>query len=169
MSEPGAPSPEPTVDLATIDDVPDLARLRWELYAEREGARESLDAYRDRFVAFALHAIAHEGWQIWVARGPSGPVGAMWLRTVSRVPVPGKTAGPIGYLTNVYVQPSYRNRGLGTRMLDHVLDHCRRQGLSCVITWPSARSRPFYRRVGFDRPEDPFVIELTADPGLRGT
>jgi GNAT superfamily N-acetyltransferase len=157
---------EPTIDLATIDDVPDLARLRWELYAEREGSRESLDAYQDRFVAFALQALSRDAWHAWVARGPSGPVAAMWLQTVQRVPVPGKTAGPIAYLTNVYVQPSHRDRGLGTRMLQHVLDHCRRHGYSCVITWPSARSRPFYRRAGFDRLDDPFVLELAPDPGL---
>ena len=165
MSDHGAPN-QPTIDLATIDDVADLARLRWELYAEQEGARESLEAYRDRFVAFALQALSHHAWRAWVARGPSNPVAAMWLQTVSRVPVPGKTAGPIGYLTNAYVEPSYRNRGLGSRMLAHVLDHCRRQGYSSVITWPSARSRPFYRRAGFDRPDDPFVLDLAPDPSL---
>jgi GNAT superfamily N-acetyltransferase len=162
MSDPGRPV-EPTIDLASMDDVSDLARLRWELYVEQEGAREELGAYTDRFVGFALQALGSDRWRAWVARGTSGPVAAMWLQTVHRVPVPGKQAGPIGYLTNVYVRPEHRDRGLGTRMLERVLAWCREQGYSCVITWPAARSRPFYRRGGFDRPDEPFVVVLVRD------
>lgn len=162
MSDSPRPT-QPTIDLASMDDVPDLARLRWELYVEQEGPREELDAYTDRFVGFALQALSTDRWRAWVARGTAGPVAAMWLQTVPRVPVPGKHAGPIGYLTNVYVRPEHRDRGLGTRMLERVLAWCREQGYSCVITWPAARSRPFYRRSGFDRPDDPFVIDLVRD------
>jgi GNAT superfamily N-acetyltransferase len=162
MSDPARPT-EPTIDLASMDDVPDLARLRWELYVEQEGAREELDAYTDRFVGFALKALGSDRWQVWVARTTSGPVAAMWLQTVPRLPVPGKQVGPIGYLTNVYVRPEHRDRGLGTRMLERVLAWCREHGYSTVITWPAARSRPFYRRSGFDRPDDPFVVDLVRD------
>lgn len=157
---------EPTIDLASIQDVPELARLRWQLYEEQEGAREPIDAYRDRFVGFALQALGTERWRAWVARSSVGPVAAMWLQTVVRVPVPGKRAGPIGYLTNVYVSPEHRDRGLGTRMLEQVLGWCRQQGYSCVITWPAARSRPFYRRSGFDRLDEPFIVELARDESI---
>jgi GNAT superfamily N-acetyltransferase len=162
MSDVSHPT-EPTIDLATVDDVPDLARLRWQLYVEQEGEREPIETYTDRFVGFALQALATDRWSAWVARGPSGPVAAMWLQTVIRVPVPGKRAGPIGYLTNVYVAPEHRDRGLGTRMLERVLAWCRGQGYSCVLTWPAPRSRPFYRRSGFDRLDEPFMIELVRD------
>jgi GNAT superfamily N-acetyltransferase len=162
MSDPPRPV-EPTIDLASMDDVPDLARLRWELYAEQEGSREELEAYTDRFVGFALQALGSDRWRAWVARSPTGPVAAMWLQTVPRIPVPGKHAGPIGYLTNVYVRPEHRDRGLGTRMMERVLAWCREQGYSCVITWPAARSRPFYRRGGFDRLDEPFIVELVRD------
>lgn len=159
-------SPAPSIDLASLQDVAELARLRWELYAEQEGSREPLDGYRDRFVAFALQALSTERWHAWVARDAQGLVAAMWLHTVVRVPIPGKEPGPIGYLTNVYVSPAYRNGGLGSRMLRHVLDWCRGHRYSCVITWPTPRSRPFYRRAGFDSLDEPFAIELEPDRGL---
>lgn len=159
--EPGAPIP--SIDEARLDDVPDLARLRWELYAEQEGEREPLEAYRDRFAAFALQALATDRWHAWVARQGGRAVAAMWLHTVVRVPVPGKVAGAIGYLTNVYVSPEHRNGGLGSRMLERVLEWSRARRLSCVITWPTPRSRPFYRRGGFDRLDEPFIVELLPD------
>lgn len=159
----GEPGAEPWIELARIDDVADLARLRWQLYAEQEGSREPLETYQDRFVAFALRALASDRWHAWVARDAGGPIGAMWLHTVERVPVPGKVAGPIGYLTNVYVTPEHRDGGLGSRMLERSLEWCRAQRFSCVITWPTARSRPFYARAGFGRPAEPLVIELGPD------
>ena len=153
---------DPTIDLATTDDVDALAHLRWELYVEQEGELEAFEGYRDRFVAFARDALATDRWHAWVARDASGPVGAMWLHTVER----GKIAGPIGYLTNVYLAPEHRNGGLGSRMLAHVVEWARAERFSCVITWPTPRSRPFYRRGGFDRLDEPFMIELRPDEPL---
>ena len=157
---------EPTIDLASLDDVPDLARLRWKLYVEQEGELEPFESYRDRFGEFARAALTTDRWRAWVARDASGPVGAMWLHTVERIPYPGKVPGPIGYLTNVYLGPEHRNGGLGSRMLEQVLGWARAERFSCVITWPTPRSRPFYRRGGLDRLEEPFMIELAPDDPL---
>jgi GNAT superfamily N-acetyltransferase len=160
---------EPTIAVATVEDVLQLAHLRWELYAEQEGTHaEPLDAYRERFADFAGRALASEDWRAWVAREAGRLVGAMWLHTVHRVPVPGKRAGPIGYLTNVYVSPEHRDRGLGARMLELVIGWCRDEGHSLVIVWPTERSRPLYARAGFVRPDEPLVSELVPDEPLGG-
>jgi GNAT superfamily N-acetyltransferase len=168
-------SPAPSIELASLDDVDALARLRWQLYVEQEGELERFEAYRVRFAPFAREALATDRWHAWVARDASGPVGAIWLHTIERIPVQGKIAGPIGYLTNVYLEPTFRNGGLGSRMLEEVLQWCRAERFSCVITWPTPRSRPFYRRGGFDRLDEPFLLELRpddplgADPGSLGS
>jgi len=160
--------PQPPIGPATIDDVPELARLRWELYAEQDGEpAEPFEAYVERFARFASSALASGDRRAWVARTDRGLVGAMWLHTVHRVPVPGKRAGPIGYLTNVYVAPEHRNGGLGGRMLDRVKAWCAEEGFSLVIVWPTERSRSFYRRGGFDRPDEPLVLEVSSDDPLE--
>ena len=155
---------EPSIGFATIDDIPELARLRWELYAEQEGdLAETPDAYRERFTGFARSALASDEWRSWVARDGDRLVAAMWLLTVPRVPVPGTRAGAIGYLTNVYVAPEHRNAGLGAQLLDRVRAWGEEQGFSLVIVWPTERSRSFYRRGGFDRPEEPLVLDIAPD------
>jgi GNAT superfamily N-acetyltransferase len=160
--------PQPQIGPATIDDVPELARLRWELYAEQNGDHaEPFEAYVERFARFAGSALASEDWRAWVARTDDGLVGAMWLHTVHRVPVPGMRDGPIGYLTNVYVVPEHRNAGLGAQMLDRVDAWCRQRRFSLVIVWPTERSRPFYRRGGFDRPDEPLVMDVEPDSPLE--
>jgi GNAT superfamily N-acetyltransferase len=158
---------QPTIGLATTDDVAELAGLRWELYAEQNGDHaEPFEAYVERFARFASAALASKDWRAWVARTDDGLVGAMWLHTVHRVPVPGKRAGPIGYLTNVFIAPEHRNAGLGAQMLDRVKAWCDDEGFSLVIVWPTERSRSFYRRGGFDRPGEPLVLEVEPDEPL---
>jgi GNAT superfamily N-acetyltransferase len=160
--------PQPQIGPATIDDVPELARLRWELYAEQNGDHaEPFEAYVERFARFAGSALASKDWRAWVARTDDGLVGAMWLHTVPRVPVPGKRAGAIGYLTNVYVSPELRNAGLGAEMLDRMKAWCAEEGFSLVTVWPTERSRSFYRRGGFDRPDEPLVMDITPDSPLE--
>lgn len=154
----------PPIERATFEDIPELARLRWELYAEHDGLTSELfEAYRDRFVDFAETALASDDWRAWVARAEGRLVGAMWLQTVHRVPIPGKRAGPIGYLTNVYVAPNHRDRGLGAELLERVTIWCRDEGYSLVIVWPTERSVPFYRRGGFGRPGEPLVLDGVPD------
>ena len=161
--------PQPSVGFATTDDVPELARLRWQLYVEQDGEpAESPEEYRERFARFAGSALASDAWRSWVARDGDRLAAAMWLHTVPRIPVPGKRAGPIGYMTNVYVEPSHRNAGLGAEMLDQITAWCRSEGFSTVIVWPTERSRSFYRRGGFGRPEEPLVLDAEPDVPLEG-
>ena len=158
---------EATIDLATQDDVPALAELRGQLYAEYQGLpTESPEAYRERFARFASDALASDAWRCWVGRAQGRLAGAMWLQTVSRVPIPGKRVGPIGYLTNVYVAPEHRNGGLGAALLDRVTSWCRDEGYSLVIVWPTERSRPFYGRGGFESLDEPLVVDLGPDTPL---
>jgi GNAT superfamily N-acetyltransferase len=152
---------------ADLSDIPELARLRWELYAEqREAVAETAGEYPNRFARFAADALASDEWHAWVVEDDGRLVAAMWLRTIERIPVPGTRAGPIGYLTNVYVAPERRNAGLGGRLLRYVIDRCREEGYSTLITWPAERSRPFYRRGGFDMLDEPFAIDLVPDDPL---
>ena len=158
----------PSIGFATIDDVAALARLRFALYVEQDGeGAEQPGGYGQRFERFAERALASDDWRAWAARIDDELVGAMWLHTVHRIPVPGKRAGPIGYLTNVYVAPDHRNSGLGSRMLDRVTAWCREEGFSAVIVWPTERSRPFYGRAGFARLDEPLMIELHPDRPLE--
>jgi hypothetical protein len=56
---------------------------------------------------------------------------------------------------------------VGAQMLDRLTAWCRQEGFSAVIVWPTERSRPFYGRAGFTRPDEPLVIELEPDPPLQ--
>lgn len=151
--------------IAGLQDIPELARLRWQLYDEDHPvAGESFEDYAKRFAPFAEDALRSESWHVLIAQDDRLVVGAMWVYRVPRVPQPGRgPAAPLAYLTNVFVDPAHRDAGLGSRMLDAIADRCRDEGFSLVFAWPSERSFTFYERAGFTRPPDPLVLDLGGD------
>jgi GNAT superfamily N-acetyltransferase len=153
---------DPAIRAATPDDVDALARLRWQLYLEQEpGIAEPFEAYRPRFLTFAAWALERDDWRGWVADDGDGLVGNAWLQTVPRVPAPGRRdPSHMGYLTNMYVAPELRGSGLGGRLLDAVLDHCRAEAFELVLTFPADAAYGFYEHAGFARRTYPLVHEL---------
>jgi GNAT superfamily N-acetyltransferase len=65
---------------------------------------------------------------------------------------PGPGSGGAAHVEQVSVDPAFAGRGWGRRLLDHVADHARRQGLAAVtlttfrdVPW----NAPYYERCGF--------------------
>ena len=146
---------------ATPADIGELARLRWHLYTERRSHDEPFESYVERFTAFATEALARAEWHAWVAEVDGRVVGAMWLQSVPRVPAPGRgEARPIGYLTNAFVEPAHRSRGVSSQLLRTVADHCEATDHVMMVAWPADDAYGFYERNGFTRPPDPMVHRL---------
>jgi len=147
-------------------DIPELMRLRWQLYSETEPVvGESYAAYEARFAPFARQVLRSPDWHVVVATHDTQVIAAMWVYRVPRVPQPGRgPAAPLAYVTNVYVEPAHRDGGLGSRMLAGIRDRCREEGFSLMMAWPTERSFPFYERLGFTRGADPLVHDLRRGP-----
>ena len=75
------------------------------------------------------------------------------MLVVTRMPRPatggGSHTSQWGYISNVYVQPAHRDRGVGGRLLDAATTYADEHALARVVLSPSERSIPFYRRRGF--------------------
>jgi GNAT superfamily N-acetyltransferase len=157
-----------TIETAGPDDVHELAGLRYALYDEYGDADVPFDVYEREFRPFAVETVRHPGWRVWVAREDGRLVGTMWLQLVTRVPQPVARHGrrPIGYLTNAYVAPGYRNAGLGSRMLEAVRTWAQAEGVGPIVCWPAPGedATRFYTRAGFRREDSPMVLDVPGPP-----
>jgi ribosomal protein S18 acetylase RimI-like enzyme len=157
----------PRLRLATPNDADELARLRWRFRVEH-GTPVSLsfEEFLDEFRGFATEVLADDpAWRAWVAEDGERLVGCLWLQLVEKVPHPNRRRWerPIGYVTNVYVEPDLRDDGLGSQLMDAALAFAREREVAEVVVWPSERSISFYRRAGFGPEEAPLVIDLAGD------
>ena len=149
--------------LAGESDLFALAANRWSFRVEEDGEPAGIDpeAFRQHCEAFLRSALASGRWAFWVAEAGGRLVGNAFVQVVPKVPRPGRFDDAIGYLTNVYVEPELRARGVGTGLVEHALEWARARDLELLFVWPSERSRPLYGRAGFHPGE---VQELVLRP-----
>ena len=128
------------------EDVPGLATLRATWAAEQEPAlgddsafdaifREWMDASPRKFF------VADDGGEL---------VGMLNLMIFERMPKPGTASSRWVYLGNAYVLPEFRNAGIGGRLVDASIQFSRSIKAVRMVLSPSAESRNFYARLGFD-------------------
>jgi GNAT superfamily N-acetyltransferase len=151
---------------ATIDDADELARLRWEFRLEAgTPSSTTFDRFAEEMRSFVRDTIADDSWCAFVAERDGRLIGCVWVQFVERVPHPNLRRGerPVAYVTNMYVEPDLRDRGVGRELLDAAVDLARRRGASGAVLWPSERSVPFYRRAGFGTDDAPLFMPLAGD------
>ena len=152
---------------ATRDDADELARLRWTFRVEHgTPVDRTFEEFLVEFRGFAKEVLADgSSWRAWVAEHGDRLVGCLWFQLVEKVPHPSRRRWerPIGYVTNVYVDPDLRNEGVGARLMDEALAFAREREVAEVVVWPSARSVSFYRRAGFGSEEAPLLLDLAGD------
>lgn len=149
---------------ATAADLDELARLRWDFSPDQVAAgRQSFEAFRAGFEIFWASALAGGNWTVWVAEREERLVANIWVQVIDKVPRPGRFGGHnrYGYVTNVYTEPARRGQGIGSQLLQSVIEWARAQDLEFLVVWPGEESVAFYERAGF-RPS-PDALELQLD------
>jgi len=97
-------------------------------------------------------------WRCWVIDDGGQLLGHVCVQVFEKMPNPVNEPEAHAYVTNFYVVPEMRGRGLGRKLLNKALSWCRAQGVDAVILWATAESRPLYRRCGLVEPKDIFEL-----------
>src|SRR6266496_2147189 len=112
---------------ATTADVPVLAALRFEFRSRNKAPVETASQFLPRCVEWMRPRIADESeWRVWVLEQDGAIVGNVWLELIEKLPNPNVEREMHAYVTNFYIRPEYRNTGAGSRLLEAVLDECKR-------------------------------------------
>jgi GNAT superfamily N-acetyltransferase len=99
-------------------------------------------------------ALEAERRTTWVASVSELPVGMASMFEYRRMPRPGRPDSRWGYVSNMFVRPEFRNRGIGSTLLTCVVTAAERRGYARLVLSPSARALPFYQRAGFIVPDN---------------
>ena len=135
---------------ASLEDLPELARLRWNWRANDEqqadaDLRRSYLGECERFLSDGLSS----GWHYFVAADEDAIVASIFVLTIRKVPKPSAFADAYGYLTNVFVAQDRQRQGIGSGLLAYVGEWAKSQNLEMLVTWPSEEGERLYRGAGF--------------------
>ena len=154
---------QPTLQIRQANDADstELARLRWQSTIEDgRDIGEPFDTFVASFRTFVEAALGSGSWAIWHVAHGRAVRGAVYVHEIIKVPRPNGSSRSFGYITAVYITPSVRNRGIGSRLLAAAVEWARTRGLESLILWPSERSVPFYERLGFAASADAMELAL---------
>jgi GNAT superfamily N-acetyltransferase len=134
--------------------------LRWIWRAVERGEQGNPDRFRDDFADWmAERQRTHLPFLVEVE---GHAVGMAWLAVIERVPGPEKWTRLSGFLQSVYVTPERRDDGLGSLLVEALIDGATGEGLEYLSVHPSPRSFPFYRRLGFTGEGSLLFLPLTS-------
>lgn len=148
-----------------FDEFSTLASLRWALCSNDEKTEQPKDKthFKEQFLGRMKELDSMGNLINFVAETNSELIGVISLFLVNKIPSPYEMNGLWGYVTNVYVKPEHRNKGVGKKLLNFVKEQAVSNKCELLVVWPSDRSYPFYKRAGFKsekREEDPLVLVL---------
>ncbi|MBD2844816.1 GNAT family N-acetyltransferase [Paenibacillus sp. IB182496] len=136
---------------AEESDIEALILMRWEFTVEdKPETRDEFELFATECRAFLKEAIHGGRWLIWVADQDGLLAAHVYVQLVDKVPRPGRTTYPYGYLTNVYTDPDFRSRGIGGYLVEAVKQWAKENHIEFLVVWPSKRARDFYARHGFE-------------------
>ena len=134
------------VEIQITDDAGQVAILRalW-MEAEEPGFEARVAAWLEA---------EGERRTTWLATHDGEPVGMASLFEYRRMPKPGRADSRWGYVSNMFVRPEHRGRGIGTALLDAILAAAEERGYARLVLSPSERAVGLYARAGFVVPDE---------------
>ena len=121
-------------------DTPDAAAL----IAELDAHLASLYAIESRH-GFSVEKLLRDGVAFFVSRDDGRPAGCGGVLLVEQA---------YAEIKRMYVRPAFRGRGLGRRMLDHLVAHATERGLTVIRLETGIHQQEaiaLYERSGFRR------------------
>jgi GNAT superfamily N-acetyltransferase len=155
-------SEEVTIRQATVDDIPDLVRLRRVMF-EAMGTDDpaELDAMEKAASAYFARAIPCGEFHGWVAVTPEGETVSVCSVVIDQhPPTPSNLSGQIGYVMNIVTAPEYRRQGLARRVARAALQWLEEQSVQRTTLHATETGRPLYESLGFKPTENEMRLSL---------
>jgi GNAT superfamily N-acetyltransferase len=156
--------PLPNLDIraAIVNDVPEILRQRRAMYEDME--------YRDADALAAMVSVSAD----YLTKALSDGSFRAWLASVGDRAVAGGAiiispwpAHPYDLecrratILNVYTYPDYRRHGIARRLMQTMIDWCKREGFARVTLHASPDGRHLYESLGFE-PSNEMRLKLRA-------
>ncbi|MGY5880470.1 MAG: GNAT family N-acetyltransferase [Candidatus Thorarchaeota archaeon] len=94
-----------------------------------------------------------DGWTkdylYFIVEDGSKVIGGCGISTFRIPPQLSQPTGTYAYLSNMYIEPEYRRKGLGKMLIDYVVDFCRVEQIGLLFLHASDKGLPLYQSLGF--------------------
>jgi GNAT superfamily N-acetyltransferase len=133
---------------ATVRDLPEMIRLRWEA-CDGQSPDQDYDEFAHSFSAFLADKFEDRHWGVIVADVGAHLVGTVYLQKILRLPTPKGEPTSQALLSGLYVDRTFRGRGLRRDLLENAALWARRAAISLLLVNAPEATASVFRQFGF--------------------
>jgi len=136
---------------ASIEDLDILIHHRREMFREMGYTDQALlDDVTTSAEAYFRAALPNRAYLGWLAETDDGQVvGGGGLLIAAWPGFPGEKQSRRAWILNMYTEPAHRRQGIARRLVETMVEWCRREGFTAVALHASKEGRPLYESFGF--------------------
>jgi GNAT superfamily N-acetyltransferase len=136
---------------ASLADIPEILRQRCRMY-EDMGTKDpdALNAMAELSADYLSRAMANGSFRAWLACDGARVVSGGAVIVTPWLAHPYDLECRRATILNVYTNPEYRRRGLARKIMQTIIQWCKREGLALVTLHASDDGRHLYESLGFE-------------------
>jgi GNAT superfamily N-acetyltransferase len=149
-----------TYRIADTSDALKLSTLLWELITEFDKHDTAL---KEGYINDCNNHISNRlGKDLFclIAEENGSIVSHIFILITPKLPKLGRPNASYARLSSVRTIPSYRNKGIGSMLMNHVITFCKEKYSEEIIVWPSEDSIGYYESTGFNNENKIMEIEF---------
>jgi GNAT superfamily N-acetyltransferase len=136
---------------ATEADIPEILRHRLAMYEAMDYKdTAALSAMLETTEPYLSSAVANGSFRSWLALDGTRIVGGGAILINPWPSHPYDLECRRATILNVYVYPEFRRQGIARRLMDTMIDWCRKEGFAAVYLHASKDGKPLYEKLGFE-------------------
>ncbi len=133
---------------ATASDSKWILHHRIGMFRDMGESDDSLEATK-KMTGQYLETDWLSDYQYFLVEEDDTIVAGCGISTFRIPPHPNQPSGVYAYLSNMFVEPEYRRRGIGKALLDYVIDSCKKQDIGLLLLHASKQGFSLYESLGF--------------------
>lgn len=144
---------------ATSDTIEFIIRHRVEMFRTMGWSHEDLETS-----GYAAKQFLENIWEdnpiCHLAYDNNLVIGGYALTLYQTLPSAKNPSGFVGYIHNLFVEPESRGKGIGSQLIDHAIDECKKLKAGKVELHATDMGTGIYERAGFTKSDNHYAMTL---------
>lgn len=136
---------------AILDDIDKLIEFRIEFLKEIQDfpPDKEIEIFQKYLKEFFIDKMKSNEFIAWLAESDNEIIATSGLSFLQKPPHFINITGKFAYIMNMYTKPEWRRKGIGSELLEKLLDEIKKHSIESVVLHATPYGRRLYEKYGF--------------------
>ena len=136
---------------ANLNDLDKLIEFRVEFLKEVQNSpiEKEMETFRKSLNDFLFEKMNSNEFIAWLAESDNEIIATSGLSFLKKPPHFINMTGNSAYIMNMYTKPKWRRKGIGSGLLEKLIEEIKKKGMQSIVLHSTPSGRPLYEKYGF--------------------